>query len=293
MIFGCSRRWNREVQVNSPMGSSIGVKGVEYVMFWVLITSLVLGFALCLGVVWLGTPILLRALQNKALLSHCKTEGVIALTFDDGPSPEVTPRILDLLDELKVKATFFMIGERVEQNPTLAREVMSRGHEVAAHSMRHLDAWRVGPLRGVRDVSDGIKVMQQQSLIPRFYRPPKGRATMGSIFQSMRSGCRPLWWTHDSGDSGYTAGRSRLNLARFLKHAKHSPLTKQQIEYMLEPANRNSWLAEVAEQGGVVLFHDAPRDHPELIELTMAATRDLVEAARQRGTGFVLASALR
>ena len=262
-------------------------------MLWVLITSIVLVCALILGGAWLGMPLLLRGLQNKALRNYCKTEGVIALTYDDGPSPDVTPKVLDLLDELQVKASFFMIGERVEQNPDLAREVMSRGHEVAAHSMRHLDSWKVNPIRGIRDVSEGIRVMNQHSLKPVFYRPPKGRATLGSIFQSLRCGCRPLWWTHDSGDSGYTAGRSRLNLLRFLKHAKKSPLTKRQLEGILEPASRKLWLDEVAEQGGVVLFHDTPRDHRELIELTMAATRDLVESARQRGMEFVPVSTLR
>ena len=279
--------------MNSSVEPPHGTKGVECVMLWVLVTSLVLGCALLTGVAWFGIPVLLRGLQNRALQSRCEAEKVIALTFDDGPSPEVTPRVLDLLDELQVKATFFMIGERVKQNPALAREVMSRGHEVAAHSMRHLDAWKVSPHRGVKDVADGIRALQEQSLNPIFYRPPRGRATVGSIFQSLRSGCRPLWWTHDSGDTGYTPGRSKLKLSRFLKHAKHYPLTKQQIESMLEPVNRTPWLTEVAEQGGVVLFHDAPRECAELIELTMHATRDLVETARKKGTGFVSASALR
>lgn len=263
------------------------------VMLWLLIASIVLVCVFLMGGAWLGLPLVLRCLQARALLAHCRSEGVIALTYDDGPSPEVTPQVLDMLDDLEVKATFFMIGERVERNPDLAREVLERGHEVAAHSMQHLDAWRVSPINGMRDVSDGVSVMHEESLEPIFFRPPMGRATLGSVFQSLRRGCRPLWWTHDSGDSGFTAGRSRLSLARFLKHAAHSPLTSGDIEDMLDSSTRAPWLAEVAEQGGVVLFHDAPMENPVLNELTLAATRDLVEAARQQGTKFVLASSLR
>ena len=262
-------------------------------MLWLLIASIVLVCVFLVAGAWFGLPLVLRGIQTRAVLAHCRSEGVVALTFDDGPSPEVTPRVLDMLDDLEVKATFFMIGERVKRNPELAREVVKRGHEVAAHSMRHLDAWKVSPINGIRDVSDGVSTMHEASLEPIFFRPPRGRATLGSVFQSLRSGCRPLWWTHDSGDSGYTSGRSRLSLARFLKHAAHSPLTAGDIEDMLDSSNRASWLEEVAEKGGVVLFHDAPMERPELTDLTMAATRDLVEAARQRGNTFVLASSLR
>ena len=76
-------------------------------MLWVLITSIVLICILILAGAWLGTPLVLRGLQTRALLNHCEAGGMIALTYDDGPSPEVTPRILDMLDELQVKATLY------------------------------------------------------------------------------------------------------------------------------------------------------------------------------------------
>ena len=61
-------------------------------------------------------------------------EKVVALTFDDGPDPYHTPRVLDVLDRYQVKATFFMMGRNVERYPAVAREVLQRGHEIGNHS---------------------------------------------------------------------------------------------------------------------------------------------------------------
>ena len=62
----------------------------------------------------------------------------VAITIDDGPDPEVTPRVLDLLDEHNARATFFCIGERVERHPALARAIVARQHEIGNHTHRHL-----------------------------------------------------------------------------------------------------------------------------------------------------------
>ncbi len=61
----------------------------------------------------------------------------VALTFDDGPSPSSTPRILDMLDAAKVKATFFVIGKKAEAHPDLVRDIVRRGHAIAMHSHAH------------------------------------------------------------------------------------------------------------------------------------------------------------
>src|SRR5438105_827305 len=61
----------------------------------------------------------------------------IAVTFDDGPDPVSTPRVLDVLEELNVRATFFLVGEQVRRSPALARDVLARGHEVACHGYHH------------------------------------------------------------------------------------------------------------------------------------------------------------
>src|SRR4051794_30497856 len=71
--------------------------------------------------------------------------GAIALTFDDGPHPEGTPAVLDALDRAGARATFFLVGERVERAPHVAREIVARGHAVAIHGYRHRSLMRLGP----------------------------------------------------------------------------------------------------------------------------------------------------
>jgi peptidoglycan/xylan/chitin deacetylase (PgdA/CDA1 family) len=78
------------------------------------------------------------------------TEPVVALTFDDGPHPTNTVRMLDLLDRHQVRATFFMMGRNVERHPAVAREVLARGHEIGNHSYSHPKLILMPPAR-VRD----------------------------------------------------------------------------------------------------------------------------------------------
>ena len=100
----------------------------------------------------------------------------IALTFDDGPDPEVTPRVLDLLDECGARATFFCIGDRARRHPALCREIASRGHAIENHSRRHLATFAFlvrGSLRG--EIADAQEMLAGLSgSTPRFFRPPAG-----------------------------------------------------------------------------------------------------------------------
>jgi len=102
--------------------------------------------------------------------------GAVALTFDDGPDPLVTPATLDLLDGAGAKATFFCIGERVRRHPALAREIVARGHAVENHSYAHspyLGFW--GPRRVQRDVAAAQEAIADVTgIAPLFFRPPFG-----------------------------------------------------------------------------------------------------------------------
>jgi len=75
--------------------------------------------------------------------------GAVALTIDDGPDPEITPRVLDALDQHATKATFFCIGERVLRHAALAREIVRRGHAIENHSQRHVHSFSLMGLRAL------------------------------------------------------------------------------------------------------------------------------------------------
>ena len=102
--------------------------------------------------------------------------GEIALTFDDGPDPEVTPRVLDLLEASGVRATFFCIAEKAACHPELTREIARRGHAVENHSNAHEHTFAFLLLGGLRrDLAMAqatIAALTGRS--PRFFRPPMG-----------------------------------------------------------------------------------------------------------------------
>ncbi|HYP47101.1 MAG TPA: polysaccharide deacetylase family protein [Thermoleophilaceae bacterium] len=124
--------------------------------------------------------------------------GQIALTFDDGPDPDATPAVLDALGD--VPATFFLVGEQVEVNPALAREVAERGHAVALHGQRHIEHDRLGD--GARaDLERGLATLQAATgARPRLFRPPYGRFSAASYAACRELGLEPVLWSAWGGD---------------------------------------------------------------------------------------------
>lgn len=97
------------------------------------------------------------------------SEKVVYLTFDDGPIPEATPEILDILDRYDIKATFFMVGDNARRYSYLYEEVKRRGHEVGNHTMHHLQGMRTKRRRYLRDVLEAHKYIDSN-----LFRPPHG-----------------------------------------------------------------------------------------------------------------------
>ena len=102
--------------------------------------------------------------------------GEVALTFDDGPDPAVTPRVLDILDRYSMKATFFCVGSRVREHPTLVEEIARRGHDVANHSYAHTHLFAMlGPRRMARDIDAAqTAIAGATGARPRYFRAPSG-----------------------------------------------------------------------------------------------------------------------
>lgn len=139
----------------------------------------------------------------------------IALTFDDGPDPEVTPRVLDLLDAHGARASFFCIGEQVERHPALGAEIARRGHRVENHSHRHLARFSVllpaGIAREVDRAQEAIEGATGRR--PRLFRAPAGlrSALLEPILA--RRGLALVSWTRRAFD---TVRRDPRRVARRL-----------------------------------------------------------------------------
>ena len=120
----------------------------------------------------------------------------MALTFDDGPDPDATPAVLDALDEIGVKATFFMVGEQVMQHRALAREVADRGHEVALHAFEHREHSEFPGRSVADDLARGLGAVEVATgRRPALYRPPYGRFSEASHAACGDLGLEPVYWS--------------------------------------------------------------------------------------------------
>lgn len=123
----------------------------------------------------------------------------IALTFDDGPD-ELTPRYLDLLDELGVPATFFALGEYVDARPALAREYLRRGHQVASHGYDHARFTSLSPRALLDQCRRTERVLDGQFSGRPWVRPPHGAIGATSIATLLAAGYTVALWSLDSRD---------------------------------------------------------------------------------------------
>lgn len=145
--------------------------------------------------------------------------GHVALTFDDGPDPGFTPRVLAALDQAQVRATFFMLGPMARAHRGLAGEVAAAGHEIGVHGWAH----RYATLRGPRALLDDLArasdaLAAATGTVPRLYRPPYGVLSAAALAAARRLGLRPILWTCWGREwaPGATPGSVRATLSQTL-----------------------------------------------------------------------------
>jgi peptidoglycan/xylan/chitin deacetylase (PgdA/CDA1 family) len=127
----------------------------------------------------------------------------VALSFDDGPHPEHSPRILDVLGEAGVKATFFVVGEEAEKYPMLVRRMLDEGHEVANHSYSHYGLEHSPPADYLADIRHCQELLEDicGCELGRSFRPPYGIVHPRVFLGLIRQGYRMVLWSVDSDDS--------------------------------------------------------------------------------------------
>ena len=123
-------------------------------------------------------PRILRPFMGELTWRKNPSEKVMYLTFDDGPVPEVTPLVLDILDKYKVKATFFCVGENVQKYPEIYADVISRGHKTGNHTFNHLKGYSASVEEYVENVLKASEYIES-----KLFRPPYGRITPKQLKQ--------------------------------------------------------------------------------------------------------------
>ncbi len=174
-------------------------------------------------------------------------EKCIAITFDDGPHPQNTEKILEILRQEGVKATFFLIGQEIDKFPEFTKRYIDEGHEIGNHSYYHNHLVRI---KEVNDTS-GL-IYKNVSIMPKFFRPPYGKITPILLFYMLIKKMTLVMWSVDSNDSTL---KSADGLKDFLKSLE-------------------------IKRGDIILFHE---DYSHVQE----ALRDIIKDIKNRGFSFV------
>ena len=181
---------------------------------------------------------------------------VIALTFDDGPWPETTEKILATLKKENIKATFFMIGQPLRSFPEIGKKVAAAGHAIANHTEHH---WyhSMSPLVAQREIDDAAKVIKEVLNVETdYFRPPGGVLTNGLVAYAHSKKQSVLMWSVDSNDS----------------HPRR-PSPEAMIKTVISQAT----------PGGIVLMHDGGGSHDN----TARALPEMIAQLRKAGYKFV------
>ena len=184
----------------------------------------------------------------------------IALTFDDGPSADFTPQVLEILERYNVKATFFLLGRNVERFPELARRVVSKGHAVGNHSFSHANLKKLHPELIREEISTAETVIASATGVrPTLFRAPFGRLNRTVVKEADAAGCAVIQWSLSPRD--WAMPKDRRITRRVVSRAKN---------------------------GTIVLLHDAgSRGDVEDRSNTVAALPSIIECLQAEGFEFV------
>ena len=187
----------------------------------------------------------------------------LALTFDDGPDAEWTPRVLDLLGEAGATATFFAIGERAARAPAVVKRIAAEGHELANHSWSHRNLWFCGPAATAEEVRRGHEILADLTgAAPRHFRPPWGMVN-AALFSSVRkAGEKVVFWS-------------------IQPEGQRPAAADRQVAYVLGRAHA----------GAIVDLHDA-EGTPRAPERLGKALPEMIQGLRERGYAFATVSGL-
>jgi peptidoglycan-N-acetylglucosamine deacetylase len=192
------------------------------------------------------------------------TEKLVALTFDDGPTRGLTPKVLAALAKRNVKATFFVVGQSVKRRADVARQIVAEGHEIANHSYTHPLG---NPNKVVPEVAPtSAAILAATGVQPTLFRAPGGCLNAALDAEATVNGLVPIQWSQHSGDSN----SPRPSAAQLCRNALKG-----------------------ATPGGIIVFHDSgPLSGRGNHRSTLEALPCVIDGFRRKGFEMVTVSEL-
>ncbi|QDX91372.1 polysaccharide deacetylase family protein [Brevibacillus laterosporus] len=186
---------------------------------------------------------------------------VVALTFDDGPDPTYTPRILETLHKNGILATFFVLGSQADKYPVIMQWIKKAGHEIGNHGYHHYDLNKLTEQEIYDEIKQAEKsIYKATGVLPQYYRPPGGVITTDVMSAVQLSGYDIIYWSVDPRD--WSLARTSSVIVNSVK--KHTS------------------------RGDIILFHDGGMNQKQ----TLKALQELITDLRSKGYKFVTVSQL-
>jgi peptidoglycan-N-acetylglucosamine deacetylase len=186
---------------------------------------------------WIKTHSIIKKIFSKYVWNIQNNENKVYLTFDDGPTPEITHWVLEQLEKYNAKATFFCIGKNIEKHPEILQEVIKSGHSVGNHTFNHLNGWKTADNEYVTNTQLAQNIQSATcNLKSNLFRPPYGKIKPSQSKKLQKLGYKIIMWDVLSADFDTTISKEKC-LENVLKNVK---------------------------SGSVIVFHDSAKAYTNL-----------------------------
>ncbi|AEW85494.1 polysaccharide deacetylase family protein [Flavobacterium columnare] len=199
---------------------------------------------------WIKTNKFIKWLFYNHVWSIPNTSKTIYLTFDDGPIPEVTEWVLDILKENHIKATFFCVGKNIVKHPEIFKRILSEGHIIGNHTYNHINGWEKSTKEYINDIIACEKIIQENIELldhnleksginnqkSNVFRPPYGKITPLQSIRLRKKGYKIIMWDVLTADFDLSISNDQC-----IKNA-----------------------TQKVESGSIIVFHDSQKAYPHL-----------------------------
>ncbi|WP_299671189.1 polysaccharide deacetylase family protein [uncultured Polaribacter sp.] len=173
-----------------------------------------------------GTPDIMMRFFSKYIWRFSMDKKEIYLTFDDGPTPEITSFVLNELQKYKAKATFFCIGKNIENNPAIFNRILVDEHAVGNHTQNHLNGWKSDTSRYMNDFLKCDKTITRfnnKTIQQQIFRPPYGKIKKSQATALLNKGYKIIMWDVLSADFDTSISKEKC-LQNVLKNTKNGSI---------------------------------------------------------------------
>lgn len=201
-------------------------------------------------------PKILKLLFFNQVWNLPNTDNKVYLTFDDGPTPEITEKVLEILERHHIKATFFCIGDNVRKYPEIVQKIISKHHSIGNHTYSHLKGWKTSTKTYISN-TEACEI-KLNSLFKirnsKLFRPPYGKITPWQSYKLRKLGYKIIMWDVLSKDYDAT----------------------------LSPENCYENVVKNVTSGSIIVFHDSVKAQKNVLN----SVEKTIEALKSKGFNF-------